>query len=63
MPTARKTPMAAVPAISFANRLASGGSFTWAMSIDATGTLRSAYRNLLFFWRQRTESPLGLTEK
>src|SRR4029077_18983647 len=25
-------------------------------SIDATGSLRSAYRNLLFSWRQRTES-------
>ena len=30
------------------------------MSIDATGTLRSAYRNLLFFWRQRTESLIDL---
>jgi len=29
-------------------------------SIDATGTLRSAYRNLLFFWRQRIESLIDL---
>lgn len=32
------------------------------ISIDATGTLRPAYRNLLFFWQQRIESLIDLNE-
>jgi hypothetical protein len=53
-------PTAIVPDVSSPNRLGIGGSFTLVISIDATGTLHSAYRNLLFFSRQRTKSLIDL---
>ena len=42
------------------NHLPGSGSFTTRITIDATGMLRSAYRNLLFFWRRRTKSLVDL---
>ena len=50
MPTAKETPTATGPGcFLFEIALASSGSITLGMTIDATGALRSAYRNLLFF--------------
>ena len=57
MPTAKET---RAPAVSSPKRLPDSGSFIMGITIDATGMLRSAYRNLLFFWRQRTESLIDL---
>ena len=61
MPTSEETPGSIVAAHFLWNRLRMGVLLLLEISIYATGTLRPAYRNLLFFWQQRTESRIDLT--
>jgi hypothetical protein len=50
MPTAKEAPTAVGSGCFLSEILPDSGSFIMGITIDATGMLRSAYRNLLFFW-------------
>ena len=64
MPTAKETPRATVSGCFLSEiALRPAVRFKLGSSIDATGMLRSAYRNLLFFWRQRTEDIIDLVTR